>query len=72
MAEGAPLIHKKEKNILSHEHLVRGDADGVLARSAHVVSRHYSVPFTEHAFMEPECAIALPAGALCTVPAEKL
>ncbi|MDR1277410.1 MAG: 2Fe-2S iron-sulfur cluster binding domain-containing protein, partial [Treponema sp.] len=24
MAEGAPLIHAKEKNILSHEHLVRG------------------------------------------------
>jgi selenium-dependent xanthine dehydrogenase len=62
MAEGAPLIHKKEQNILSHEHLVRGNAGEVLARSKHVVSRHYSVPFTEHAFMEPECAIALPDG----------
>ncbi|MDR3161233.1 MAG: molybdopterin-dependent oxidoreductase, partial [Spirochaetaceae bacterium] len=72
MAEGAPLIHKKEKNILSHEHLVRGDADAVLAASKYVVSRHYSVPFTEHAFMEPECAVALPAGALRTVPAGKL
>jgi selenium-dependent xanthine dehydrogenase len=60
MAEGAPLIHGKERNVLSHEHLVRGDAEAALARSAHVVSRHYSVPFTEHAFMEPECAIALP------------
>ena len=72
MADGAPLIHQKEKNILSHEHLVRGDADAVLARSAYVVSRHYSAPFTEHAFMEPECAVAMPAGALCTVPAGKL
>jgi selenium-dependent xanthine dehydrogenase len=62
MAEGAPLIHQKEKNILSHEHLVRGDADAVLAKSKYVVSRHYSVPFTEHAFMEPECAIAMPEG----------
>ena len=62
MAEGAPLIHQKEKNILSHEHLVRGSADEVLAQSKYVVSRRYSVPFTEHAFMEPECAIALPEG----------
>jgi selenium-dependent xanthine dehydrogenase len=62
MREGAPLIHAKEKNILSHEHLVRGDADAVLAASKYVVSHHYSVPFTEHAFMEPECAIALPEG----------
>ncbi|MDR2393747.1 MAG: selenium-dependent xanthine dehydrogenase [Treponema sp.] len=62
MAKGAPLIHGKERNILSHEHLVRGDADGVLAQSAYAVTRHYSVPFTEHAFMEPECAIAVPDG----------
>lgn len=62
MAEGAPLIHAKERNILSHEHLVRGDVDGALAASAHVVTQHYSVPFTEHAFMEPECAIGLPEG----------
>ncbi|MDR0721898.1 MAG: selenium-dependent xanthine dehydrogenase [Treponema sp.] len=62
MAKGAPLIHGKERNILSHEHLVRGDADEVLAQSAYVVTRHYSVPFTEHAFMEPECAVAVPEG----------
>ena len=62
MAEGAPLIHAKERNILTHEHLVRGDADAVLAASKFVVSRHYSVPFTEHAFMEPECAVAEPEG----------
>ncbi|GMO17392.1 MAG: selenium-dependent xanthine dehydrogenase [Termitinemataceae bacterium] len=62
MAEGAPLIHKKERNILSHEHLVRGDADAALAASKYVVTEHYSVPFTEHAFMEPECAVAAPEG----------
>ncbi|GHV92245.1 selenium-dependent xanthine dehydrogenase [Spirochaetia bacterium] len=72
MAEGAPLIHQKERNILSHEHLVRGDADAALAASKYVVSRHYSTPFTEHAFMEPECAIAVPTGALLTVSGEKL
>jgi selenium-dependent xanthine dehydrogenase len=62
MAEGAPLIHNKERNILSHEHLVRGNADEVLAKSKYVVKKHYSLPFTEHAFMEPECAIAMPEG----------
>ena len=60
MADGAPLIHNKEKNILSHEHLVRGNADEVLSKSKFVVTRHYSLPFTEHAFMECECAIAMP------------
>jgi selenium-dependent xanthine dehydrogenase len=60
MAEGAPLIHTKERNILSHEHLVRGDAEAVIKASKYSVTRHYSVPFTEHAFMEPECAIAMP------------
>lgn len=60
MREGAPLIHNKEKNILSHEHLVRGSADEALKNSRYVVSEHYSVPFTEHAFMEPECAVAAP------------
>ncbi|MDR0475779.1 MAG: selenium-dependent xanthine dehydrogenase [Treponema sp.] len=67
MSPNAPLIHDKENNILSHEHLVRGgDTSGVdeaLAKSKYFVSRHYSLPFTEHAFMEPECAIAVPEGA---------
>ncbi|MGG5341044.1 selenium-dependent xanthine dehydrogenase [Enterococcus sp. AZ192] len=61
LAEGAPLIHEKG-NVLSHEHLVRGNADEQLAASAHVVTQHYSVPINEHAFMEPECAIAMPEG----------
>ncbi|MDR1587418.1 MAG: selenium-dependent xanthine dehydrogenase [Treponema sp.] len=62
MAPGAPLIHNKENNILSHEHLVRGRAGEVLAKSKYLVSRSYSLPFTEHAFMEPECAVAVPEG----------
>ena len=60
MAPGAPLLHNKENNILAHEHLVRGDAAAALAKSKFVVTRHYSVPFTEHAFMESECAVAAP------------
>ena len=60
MADNAPLIHGRERNILSHERLVRGNADEVLAKSKFVVSRRYTLPFTEHAFLEPECAIAIP------------
>ncbi len=63
MASGAPEIHEGVKgNILSEEHLQRGDVEAILKTAAHVVTRHYSVPFTEHAFMEPECAIAMPEG----------
>lgn len=45
-------------NILAHEHLIRGDAKTALEQSAYVVSKHYSTPFTEHAFLEPECAVS--------------
>ncbi|MDR1194602.1 MAG: selenium-dependent xanthine dehydrogenase [Peptococcaceae bacterium] len=61
LAADAPLIHEKG-NLLVREHLVRGDVDEALRTSKHVVTRHYSVPFTEHAFMEPECAVAMPEG----------
>ena len=57
----APLVHvHNADNILSHEHLVRGDADEVIARSKYKVTRSYETPWTEHAFLEPECAVAMP------------
>lgn len=55
----APLVHESG-NILSTEHLVRGNADEVINNSEYKVTTHYSVPFTDHAFMEPECAVAVP------------
>lgn len=61
LAENAPKIHEKG-NILSHEHLLRGDVEAALENSAYVVKEHYSVPINEHAFMEPECAIGMPEG----------
>lgn len=57
----APKLHENG-NILSHQVLNRGNADEVIAASAHVVTRHYSTPQTDHAFMEPECAVAVPEG----------
>lgn len=61
MKETAPKLHEKG-NILSEQHLKRGDADAAIAGAKYVVTKHYSTPMTDHAFMEPECAIAIPDG----------
>ncbi len=58
MREGAPDLHPTG-NILTTEILKRGNVEEALEKAAHVVTRHYSTPFTEHAFMEPEAAIAM-------------
>lgn len=59
MKEDAPKVHH-DGNILAHEHLVRGDADKVIAESRYKVTNHYETPWTEHAFLEPEAAVAMP------------
>ena len=61
MAPDAPQI-QDGGNLLSHEHLVRGDADAAIRASKYVVTRKYHTPPTEHAFLEPECAVAAPDG----------
>ena len=63
MAQGAPLVHEHEKsNLLARREVKRGNTEEALAKSAHVFRGTYSTPFTEHAFLEPECAVALPDG----------
>ena len=57
----APLIHANG-NILSKSMLIRGDVDAALKNSKYVVTRKYKTPYQEHAFMEPECAVAVPEG----------
>lgn len=57
----APLIHE-DGNIMSKSSLVRGDVRTALANSKYVVTKKYKTPRQEHAFMEPECAVALPGG----------
>ncbi len=59
MKEDSEKVHK-EGNILAHEHLVRGDAKKAIAESKYKVTRQYETPFTEHAFLEPEAAVAMP------------
>jgi len=61
MAEGAPLVHR-EGNLLAHKHIQRGDPAAAIAKSKHVLKETFSTPWTEHAFLEPECAVAYPDG----------
>ncbi|MDD4159394.1 MAG: selenium-dependent xanthine dehydrogenase [Synergistaceae bacterium] len=58
LKKDAPLIHENG-NILPREHLRRGNADEIIKKSRHALTNHYSLPFTEHAFLEPETAVAL-------------
>ncbi len=59
MAEGAPLVHR-DGNLLAHKHVSRGDAAEAIRNAHYVLQDHFSTPFTEHAFLEPECAVAFP------------
>jgi selenium-dependent xanthine dehydrogenase len=59
LAEGAPRLHPNG-NVLSETKLKRGDVDRAIEEAAHVVTRHYSTPRQEHAFLEPEAALAVP------------
>lgn len=51
-------VHEGESNVMRSEHIVRGDAKKALENSAHTVHCTFSTPHTEHAFMEPETAVA--------------
>ena len=59
MAEDAPKVHSAG-NLCQSRHVTRGDAKKALENSKYVVTRTYTTPFTEHAFLEPECAVAFP------------
>jgi selenium-dependent xanthine dehydrogenase len=46
--------------VLSKSEVKRGDVDAALESSAHVASNIYRTQFIEHAFLEPESALAVP------------
>ena len=58
-AEGAPSVHPNG-NLCQSRHVTRGDAKIAIANSKYTVTETFDTPFTEHAFLEPECAIAFP------------
>ena len=61
LSDGAPKIHPKG-NLLSTARISRGNAAEALAKAAHAVTHRYITPQTEHAFIEPESALAVPHG----------
>ena len=61
MAPDAPLVHRSG-NLLAHKHIQRGDPKAAIQKARHVLTRQFSTPWTEHAFLEPECAVAYPDG----------
>lgn len=59
--EDAPKLHAKG-NLLARSVLKRGDPEKAIAEAVHVVRQKFRTPETEHAFMEPESALAIPEG----------
>ncbi len=60
----APLVHEEWEtgNLLKHIKVRHGDIEQGFAEADVIVEREYRTPTVEHAFMEPECAIGVPAG----------
>ena len=60
-AEGAPLVHPdRSSNLAQERHISRGDAEAAIASSPFTYSATFTTPYTEHAFLEPECALSVP------------
>lgn len=49
-------------NVLKEIILTRGNAEEAIATAKYVVTQKYTTPPTEHAFLEPESALAIPEG----------
>ncbi len=60
----APNLHPKHPtgNLLKHIKVRHGDIDAGFEQADVIVEHTYHTPTTEHAFLEPECAIGVPAG----------
>ncbi len=57
----APLVFETdENNVQAYKHVSRGNAAEGIARSKYVLQEHFTTPWTEHAFLEPECCVAFP------------
>lgn len=57
----APLIHPEFKtNLINHYPLRKGDVEKGFAESDFIIEQTYTTPHIEHAYLEPECVIAIP------------
>lgn len=57
--ESAPQIHEKG-NLLKHIKVRKGDTEQGFAESDIVLEHTFHTQITDHAFLEPECSIAVP------------
>ena len=62
LTDDAPALHEGG-NVVSRSVVRRGDVDAALAGAAHVASATFRTQAIEHAFLEPEAALAVPRGA---------
>jgi CO/xanthine dehydrogenase Mo-binding subunit/aerobic-type carbon monoxide dehydrogenase small subunit (CoxS/CutS family) len=64
LAAEAPLVHEEWEtgNLFKHIKVRHNDIDQGFAEADLIVERTYHTATTEHAFLEPECAIGVPAG----------
>ena len=53
----SPVIHE-QGNLLKHIKVRKGDIEEGFQGAEIILQGEYSTPFTEHAFLEPECSIA--------------
>jgi aldehyde oxidoreductase len=68
LQSGASQLHGEKRNILCHIKVRKGDIEEGFQNSDVVVEGTYSTPFIEHAYLEPEAALAVPeAGGLIHV-----
>lgn len=59
LQDDAPQLHN-QGNVLSETVIKRGNTAEAIAKAEFVVTNRYVTPFTEHAFLEPESALAVP------------
>ena len=61
---GAPVLHegRPDGNLLKHIEVNKGAIETGFAQADVVIDRTYRTPTAEHMFLEPECAIGVPAG----------
>jgi xanthine dehydrogenase molybdenum-binding subunit len=60
----APVLHpdRPTGNLLKHIKVRHGDLEQGFDEADVVVEQTYRTPMTEHAFLEPECSVAVPPG----------
>ena len=61
---GVPVVHegRPDGNLLKHIKVKKGEVAQGFSAADVVVDQTYRTPTTEHMFLEPECAIGIPAG----------